>query len=299
MNRLSNDCYSYIVESVPAGIPQDTKLGPWLFLIMINVLNVSGVDDLWKYVDDSTISESVSDNDPSILQNHVDEFTRKSEADGFQLKESKCKELRISFSTYDKIFHPILINGKNIEVAPSVKLLGLAISDDLKRKTHISRICKKISSRLYFLRQLKRAKVPSNDLLLFYVTCIHAVTEYACQVFHDSLPQYLFDELEKLQKRAIRIIFPDMHYKEDLETMNISSLHDRRQSLTDDLFNEIVIINSHHERKSLLPPLNGTIMPLRNRRKFQIPIYKTNRFKNSLIMSNLFRYLNSYEDIST
>ena len=104
MNRLSNDCYSYIVESVPAGIPQDTKLGPWLFLIMINVLNVSGVDDLWKYVDDSTISESVSDNDPSILQNHVDEFTRKSEADVFQLKNPNARSFvyvfpRMTFSS--------------------------------------------------------------------------------------------------------------------------------------------------------------------------------------------------------
>ena len=55
----------------------------------------------------------------------------------------------------------------------------------------------------------------------------------ACQVFHDSLLQYLSDEQEKLQKRAFRIIFPDMHYKEVLETMNISTLYDRRQSLTE------------------------------------------------------------------
>ena len=103
-----------------------------------------------------------------------------------------------------------LINHR-IEVVPFVKLLGLTISEDLKWKTQTSGICKKVPSRLYFLRQLKRAKVPSNDLLLFYVTCIRPVTEYACQVFHDFLPQYLSDELEKRQKRAFRIIFPDMH----------------------------------------------------------------------------------------
>ena len=57
-------------------------------------------------------------------------------------------------------------------------------------------------------------------------TCIRPVTEYACQVFHDSLPQYLSDELGKRQKRALRIIFPDLHYKEVLETMKISTLYD-------------------------------------------------------------------------
>ena len=106
--KLSNDCYSEW-RAVPAGVPQGTNLGPWLFVIMINDLNVSGVDSLWKYVDDSTISESVAKNDPSVLQNHVDEFTRKSETDVFQLKDSKCKEVRLRFSTYDKVFQPIVV----------------------------------------------------------------------------------------------------------------------------------------------------------------------------------------------
>lgn len=66
------------------------------------------------------------------------------------------KELRIVFSKSDNyIFEPIVINDRNIE-----KGLGF---DHFKQpqqwNTHIERICKKIASRLYFLRQLiKRAK---------------------------------------------------------------------------------------------------------------------------------------------
>jgi hypothetical protein len=205
-----------------AGVPQGTKLSPWLFCIMINDLSVKDVNDLWKYVDDSCLSESVRSDGSSNLQKYVDEFNQKSTADGFQINESKCKEFCISFAPSTREFQPITINGKIVERVTSVKLLGLTISNNLKWNRHISHICKKVAPRLYFLRQLKRAKLPTNDLILFYSTCIRPVIEYVCQEFHDSLPKYLSDDLERLQKRAFRIIFPEQHYKEALRNTNTS-----------------------------------------------------------------------------
>ena len=61
-----------------------------------------------------------------------------------------------------------------------------------------------------------------KDMLLFYTTYIRRVLEYACPVFHHSLPQYLFNEMERLRKRALRIIQPDLSYAEALVALDIT-----------------------------------------------------------------------------
>lgn len=41
--KLGEDCLSEW-RNVPAGVPQGTKLGPWLFILMIDNINTSHTD---------------------------------------------------------------------------------------------------------------------------------------------------------------------------------------------------------------------------------------------------------------
>ena len=126
---------------------------------------------MWKYVDDTTISEVIAKGQESCIQQMVDDLAIPARDEGFQLNERKCKELRISFAKNKPKFDPIWVNHQTLETVKSIKLLGLNISSDLKWNAHVLELVRKVSTRLYFLRQLKRSHVVTKSF--FYFT-LHA-----------------------------------------------------------------------------------------------------------------------------
>ena len=241
---------------------------------------------MWKYVNDTTVAEVIRKKEPSKLQATVDEVARLVAQNKFQLNKTKCKELRISFSRSELEVDPILINGKKLEQVEDAKILGLHLSSNLKWNNHLSHITEKVNSQLYFLSQLKCSGIKEKELqLLFYLTCIRPIAEYACPVYHNSLPQYLHNDLERFQKRALHIVFPSFSYEKALKNAGLSTVFECSKNIVSKLFRE-VCSNPNHKLHQLLPPVNECKYDLKCKRAFSVRRLVTERTTNSFIFTH-------------
>ena len=152
--------------------------------------------------------------------------------------------LLVSRGVTDELHHHLVFltalscNNNIIERVNVLKLLGVLIDNDLKWDSHINSICAKASSRLFFVKQLKRNSVGRDDLLYFYTTAIRPVLEYACPAWHSSLTQKLSSCIERIQKRALPvfIICGSGDYVNLCTNCNIISLSERRDLLSEEFF---------------------------------------------------------------
>ena len=95
-----------------------------------------------------------------------------------------------------------------IERVTSFKLLGLWVDDNLKWNMNTNHVIKKAAKRLYLLKVLKSYGAPEKDLMAFYTSVIRSVLEYGAQVWHGSLTGEQCYDIERIQKRALRIHQP-------------------------------------------------------------------------------------------
>ena len=114
---------------------------------------------------------------------------------------------------------------------PVYKLLGVYISNDLRWNYHIEFILKKASKRLFSLRVLRKAGVPSKLIRLKdYLTTIRSILEYGAQVWKDIFA-FLSDKLESVQRRALSIKYPSLSYTDAFSLAQTTSLAMRRSQL--------------------------------------------------------------------
>jgi hypothetical protein len=120
------------------------------------------------------------------------------------------------------------VSSNPIKLVESEKILGLVVQNNLKWNLHVDNIVKKSSKRLYMLRLLKRFNADTKTMVVVCITVIRPILEYACQVWRFNIQNFLSEDIERIQKHALKIIVPF-----------ITTLYDRRKSFATNSLDKI------------------------------------------------------------
>lgn len=277
--RVHNQISSW--KTLSGSMPQGSRLGPLAFIVMIDDLKAQC--EVHKFVDDTTLSELIPPSHPATgmagFFTHLLTWTADND---MQINTSKTKEMilgRINPADIPLLSTPV----GSVERVTNFKLLGVHLEASLSWAAHINHIVAKASKRLYFLKQLKRAGVPQQQLLHFYTAVIRPVLEYASPVWHYAITRAQATQLESVQKRAIHIIFNltrGSSYLYLLAIASLDSLQDRRENTSKSTFQKISQSNSC--LNYLLPPLRDTTMisRLRITTPYPRPTTRTKKYQS-------------------
>ena len=122
-------------KEVLSGVPQDTVLGPLLFLSFINDLpDVTTSSDARLFADDCLLYRHVnSHNDSDLLQKDLSALEKWEEESQFMsFYPQKCTVIRIAINQRHVISTQYTLHGHTLEVVDSAKYLGVTISEDLQ-----------------------------------------------------------------------------------------------------------------------------------------------------------------------
>ena len=223
-------------------MPQGSWLGPLSFLVLIDDLDVGCL--IHKYVDDTTLTESLYvQHQPSNMELFFHQLQDWAYSNNMEVNLNKTKEIVLGPPSKTSHLPLLQLSAGHIERVNSVKLLGINLNADFSWKSHVEAITSKATQRLYFLKQLRRAGVPPAQLLYFYTSVIRPVLEYAAPVWNHLLTKTQIDQIEAIQRRAVRIIYSytsDMPYISALYCAAIPTLADRREQLSRKFFKSIL-----------------------------------------------------------
>ena len=246
-----------------------------MFAVMVNDLLSH-----WraKFVDDLTALEIIPRNSPSMTNFIVDDTQRFAVKNNMRLNPPKS--MTINFLHYNGcVVSPIVTGGSTVEQVSSFKLLGLFISEELTWNIHCDYVLKKSNKRLYILRQLFKCGLAKSEIVSVYCTLIRPLIEYASVVF-SNLPTYLSKLIENIQKRALKIIWPDVTYTEALHNARLISLSERRSDAC------VKFVMGVSERKPLFPLVYNRVVnstaqyALRSKKTNHPRFVQTDRFAN-------------------
>ena len=204
-------------------------------------------DDRYKYFDDATVLEvinllniglssyRVKDTVPSHIpahnqfidsnnlksQEYLNKISEWTDQNLMALNVKKTKSMVFNFSRNCQFTTDILLNNERIEMVEQAKLLGTILTRDLKWDENTNYLVKDANKRMIMLRAAAKFTSDKQVLKQIYYSRIRCKLEQSAAVWSSSLTQKNMEDLERVQKAAVRLINgkPYESYSETLKQL--------------------------------------------------------------------------------
>ena len=149
------------------------------------------------------------------------------------LNQKKTKMMIFNFTDNYKFTARLELNSEHLDVVQKAKLLGVIITDDLKWDENTTALVKRANARLELLRKVASFSTAWEDLKCIYILYVRSILEQSCVVWHSSLTEDNSNDLERIQKCALKIILGNKYnnYDDALQELDLQSLKERRKDL--------------------------------------------------------------------
>jgi len=213
-------------SDVLSGVPQGSVLGPILFIIYINDIDLGINGRILKFADDTKLFYHVGNTEDILrLRNDLHRLCQWS-ADWLMLfNVDKCKVMHFGFNNTLASYHidNIMLPSCTVE-----RDLGIIIQDNLK----VSEQCLKATNTANrILGMINRTFSHKSRLLVdtLYKSLVRPHLDYCAQAWRPFLKKDI-ELLEKVQHRASRMVeeFRDLSYDQRLKSLGWSTLEHRR-----------------------------------------------------------------------
>ena len=135
-----------------------------------------------------------------------------------------------------------------------------------------------------YLRKVASFGTPTEDLVNVYILFIRSLLEQSSVVWHSRLTQENTDDLERVQKSAVKVILGERYlgYKKSLHKLDLETLYDRREQLCLNFAKSCI---KNPKFNDMFPKNMKThSMELRNQEVFNVDHANTERFRKSTII---------------
>ncbi len=242
----------------------DTCLLPLLKVILL--VNVGMASHNFRNQVPSNIATSNQFIPSSTLktQSYLKEIDEWTERNKMKLNEKKTTNMIFNFTKDHQFTTEIKLKNERLETFDQSKLLGVIITNNLKWHENTKHIVKNANRKMAMLHRFSKFTKNTSHLLHLYKTQVRGCLEYCSTVWHSGLTDSDSNDIERIQRAAMRVIMGKKYqgYEETLKLIKLDSLKQRREkmalkfaqkSLKQESFSRLFPLNtSKHDMKKRL-----------------------------------------------